>query len=171
MTLLNWLDSADFNNKYKMEKTEVNMINRNGTELVSAAEVKANKMKLASTLYDHASSTLIDMDISTLMRGMIAVTEMRANMFMPIGYFKTVKPLSGSVRDCHVATLDITTEKLQTFLRGMLNKVITWNHWAVGEFQFLHKDIYGRGDINKRYANIAKVIGIADVITHLTINV
>ena len=105
------------------------------------------------------------------MGGMIAVTNFFAKIFMPIGYFETVKPLSGSVRDCHVATLDLPTDKLQTFLRGMSKKVITWHHRAVGAFRFLHKDIYGRGDINKRYVNVANFLGIADVNTCLTINV
>ena len=84
---------------------------------------------------------------------------------MPIGYFETVKPLSGSVRYCQVATLDMPTDKLQTFLYGMSEKVVTWHHQAVSAFLFLHKYIYGRGDINKRYANVEKVLGIADVST------
>ena len=71
--------------KENMEKTEVNRIKRNGPECVAAAEVKVKKMNLASTLYGHASSTLIDMDISTVMGGMIAITKMRAKVFMPIG--------------------------------------------------------------------------------------
>ena len=101
--------------------------------------------------------------------GGIAVAKMRAKMFMPIGYFETVKPLSGSVKECHVDMLDMKINKLQTMIRCMLNKVITWNNWAFCTFQFLHKDIYGRGDINKRYAHVANVLGIADVSTHLTI--
>ena len=105
------------------------------------------------------------------MGGMIDVTEIRAKMFMPIGYFKTMKPLSGSVRDCHVAMLDMPTDKLQNFLRDMSKKVITWHHRAVGAFQFLHKYIYRRGYINKRYVNVVNVLGIADVSTNLTINV
>ena len=127
-------------------------------------------MKLASTLYNHASSLLIDVDIATLMGGMIAVNEMRAKMFMLIGYFETVKPFSRSVRDFHVATLDMPIYKLQTFLHEISKKVITWHHWAVGIFQFLHKDIYGRGDINKRYANSANVLIIFDMSTRLKIN-
>ena len=90
---------------------------------------------------------------------------------MSIGYFETVKPLSGSVRDFHVAKLDIPTNKLKNFLCGMLKKVITWHHQAIDAFQFLHKDIYGRWDINKQYANVANVLGIADVSTRLTIDV
>ena len=128
MALLNWLASTNARNKDRMEKTEVNRINRNGPERVAAAEVKGKKMKLALDLFGHTPSPLIDMEISTLMGGMIAVTKMRAKMFMPIGYFETVKPLSGSVRDCYVATLDMPTDKLQTFLRDMSKKVITWNH-------------------------------------------
>ena len=146
-------------------------IKRNGNGCVNAVEAKAMKMKLALTFYKCASSPLIDMEITTLMVGMIAVTKMRATMFMPIGYFEMVKTLSGSVIDFHVATLDMPTDKLQTFLCDMSKKVITWKHWAVGAFQFLHKDIYGRGDINKRYANVANVLSISDVSTRLTINV
>ena len=86
---------------------------------------------------------------------MIAITEMSANIFMPIGYSAMVKPLSGSVVDCHVAKLDMPNDKLQTFLRGMSNKVVTWHHWAVNSFLFLHKYIYGSVDINKRYENAA----------------
>ena len=111
------------------------------------------------------------MDIATLMGGMIAVTKMCANMFMPIGYFETVIPLSRIIRDFHVAPLDIPTDKLQTFLHGMSKKVITWYHRAVSAFQFLHKYIYGRGDINSRYVNVANVLGIADMSTRLTIDV
>ena len=48
-------------------------IKQNGPERVDAAEVKTKKMKLDSTLYDHASSLLIDVDITILMGGMIAV--------------------------------------------------------------------------------------------------
>ena len=92
-------------------------------------------------------------------------------MFMLIGYFDTVKPLSGSVRDFHVATLDMPIDKLQNFLREISKKVITWHHRSVGIFQFLHKDIYGRVDINKRYANSANVLMISDMSTRLTINV
>ena len=43
-----------------MEKTDVNRIKPNGPERVAAAELKAKKMKLASTLYDYMSSTIID---------------------------------------------------------------------------------------------------------------
>ena len=85
-------------------------------KLVAAEEVKANKMKLDQTLFDHASSPLIDMEIFALMEGMISVTKMRAKMFMPIGYFETVKPLSRSVIDFHVDMLDMPTYNLQTFL-------------------------------------------------------
>ena len=131
-------------NKEKMEKTEVNRINRNGPEHAPAAEVKAKKMMLYLTLYDNTYSLLNDMDINNLMGGNIAVTIMRANIFLSIGYFETIKPLSGSVRDCHVAMLDIPTDKLQKFLRNIPKKVITWHHRDVGAFQFLHKDIYGR---------------------------
>ena len=92
-------------------------------------------------------------------------------MFMLIEYFDTVKPLSGSVRYFHVATLDMPIDKLQTFLHEISKKVITWHHRSVGIFQSLHKDIYGRGDINKRYANSANVLIISDVSTRLTINV
>ena len=134
MTLINWLASVDTHNKEKMEKTEVNRINWNGPERVAAAEVKAKKMNLSSTLYKHTSSPLIDMEITTLMGGMIAVTEMRAKIFMPIGYFETVKPLSMSVRDFRVAKLDIPTDKLQNFIRDMSKKVITWHQRAVGAF-------------------------------------
>ena len=144
MTLLNWLASTDARNKEKMEKTELNRINRNGPEHAPAAEVKAKKMMLYLTLYDNTYSLLNDMDINNLMGGNIAVTIMRANIFLSIGYFETIKPLSGSVRDCHVAMLDIPTDKLQTFLRDISKKVITWHHRDVGAFQFLHKDIYGR---------------------------
>ena len=108
--------------------------------------------------------------IATLMGVIIFVTEMRARMFIPVGYFETVKTLSGSVRDCHVATLDMPTNKLQTFFHDMSKKVITWHHWDVGAFRFIHKDIYGSGDINKRYVNVANILGIADVSTLLTIN-
>ena len=92
-------------------------------------------------------------------------------MFMLIGYFETVKPLFGSVRYFHVDTLDMPTDKLQTFLCEISNKFITWDHRAVDIFQFLHKYIYVRGDINKRYINSANVLIISDVSTHLTINV
>ena len=105
------------------------------------------------------------------MGGMLAVTEMRAKMFISIGYFETVKPLSGSVRYCHVSTLNMKTNKLQNFLRDMPKKNIAWHHQAIGAFQFLHKEIYGRGDINKRYANVTNLLGIADVSTRLTNNV
>ena len=81
-------------------------------KLVAAEEVKANKMKLDQTLFDHASSPLIDMDIFALMEGIISVTKMRAKMFMPIGYFDMVKPFYGSVRDFHVDTLDMPNDKL-----------------------------------------------------------
>ena len=171
MTLLKWLASSDARNKEKMEKTEVNRIKQNGPERVAASEVEAKKMKLALTLYDHASSPLLDMEIATLMGGMIAVTKIRAKMFMPIGYFETVKPLSGSVRYFHVATLNMPTDKLQTFLRDISKKVITWHHRAVSAFQYLHKNIYGRGDINNQYVNVANVLGISDVSTRLRINV
>ena len=125
MTLLNWLASANTRNKEKTENTEANMIKRNGPERVAAVEVKAKKMNLASTLYDHASSPLIDMEIVTLMGGM-----------MPIRYSDTVKRLSSRFRDFHVATLDMPTDKLQNFLRGMPKKVIAWNHWDLSAFQF-----------------------------------
>ena len=117
------------------------------------------------------SYPLIDMDIATLMGVMVAVTEMCVKMFMLVVYFKTVKPLSGIVRYFHVDTLDMPINKLQTLLCGISKKIITWKHQAVGAFQFLHKDIYGRGDINKRYVNVANVLGIADVSTRLKINV
>ena len=116
-------------------------------------------------MYDNASSPLIDTDIATLIGGMIAVSEMLSKMFMPIGYFKTVKPLSGSVQDYHVATLDIPTNKIQTLLRSMSKKVVAWHHWAVNSFLFIHKDIYVRVDINKLYFNVANVLSIANVIT------
>ena len=163
--------SANACDKEKMDKTEVNRIKRNVPERVAAEEVKAKNMKLALTLYGHASSPLIDMDIATLMGGMLAVTKMSAKMFIPIGYFKTVKPLSRSIRYFHVAMLDMPTDKLQNFLCDTSNKFITWNHRDVGAFQFIHKDIYGRGDMNKRYSNVANVHCIADVSTRLTINV
>ena len=104
------------------------------------------------------------------MGGMIAVTKMRAKMFMPIGYFKTVKHLPGSVRDCHVAMLDMPNYKFQNFLCDMSKKVIKCHHQAVGAIQFIHKDIYGREYINKWYANVANVLGITDMSTRLTIN-
>ena len=63
------------------------------------------------------------------------------------------------------------TNNLQNFLRDMSKKVITWHHQAVGAFQFLHKDIYRRGDTNKRYVTVANVLGIVDVSTSLPINV
>ena len=85
MTLLNWLASANNRNKDKMEKTKVSTINQNGPERVTAEEVKAKIMKLYLTLYDHESSPIIDMEIDTLMGGMISVTKMRDKMFMPIG--------------------------------------------------------------------------------------
>ena len=66
MTLLNCMALADARNKDKMEKTEVNRIKRNGPERVAAEEVKAKKMKLATTLYQNVSSPLIDMEISAL---------------------------------------------------------------------------------------------------------
>ena len=149
----------------------MNSINQNSPEHVAATEVKAKKMKLASYFYDHTSSPLINMEIATLMGVMIAVTKIWAKVFMSIGYFDTMKPLSGSVRDFRVATLDMTTDKLQNFLRGMSKKVITWRHWPVGEFKFLNKDIYGRVYINKRYVNVANVLGITNMSTCLTINV
>ena len=127
----------------------MNSIKLNGHERVAAAEVKAKNMKLASTLYYHVSSPFINVEIATITGGMIDVTKMLAKMFILIGYFDMVKPLSGSIRDYRVATLYIPTDKLQTFLRDMLKKVITWHHRAVGVFQYLHNDIYGRGDINK----------------------
>ena len=117
------------------------------------------------------SSPLVDVYIATLMGGMIAVTNFFAKIFMPIGYFETVKPLSGSVRDCRVATLDMPTDKLQTFLCDISNKVTTWHHRAVGAFQFLHKDIYGRLNINNWYANVSNVLVIYYVSTRLTIDV
>ena len=72
----------------------MNRIKRNVPERVTAAEVKAKKIKLKSTFYDHTSSPIIDMKIAILMGGMIAVTKMRAKMFMSIGYLDTVKTLS-----------------------------------------------------------------------------
>ena len=105
------------------------------------------------------------------MGGMIAVIKMRDNIFMPIGYFETLKHLSGSFRDCRVDTLDMPTNKLQNVPCGMSKKVITWHHPAVGAFLFLQKDIYRRGDTNKPYANVANVLGIDDVSTLLEINV
>ena len=171
MTLLNRLASVDAHNKEKMEETEVNRIKRNGIERVNAVKVKANKLKLDLTLYDHASSPLVDIDIATLMGGMIAITKICAKKFMPIGYFNTVKPLSRSVRDFYVTTLDMPTNKLQTFLREILKKVVAWHHRAVGAFQFIGKYIYGRVYINKGYANVSNVIDIYDVSTHLTINI
>ena len=111
MILLNWLASADASNKDNMDKTEVNRINRNSPERVTVAEVKAKKIKLASNFYKNASSPLIDMNIDTLMGCMIAVSGMHAKMFIPIGYFKVVKPLSGSVRDCHVTKLYRQTDR------------------------------------------------------------
>ena len=51
------------------------------------------------------------------------------------------------------------TDKLQTLLR------FTWHHRSVGEFLFIHKYIYRRVNINKRYANVVNVLGVADVIT------
>ena len=68
-----------------MEKTEVNRINHNGPKRVAASEVKSKRMKLDSTFYDHVSPPLINMDIATLMVGIIDVTKMRANIFMQIG--------------------------------------------------------------------------------------
>ena len=62
------------------------------------------------------------------------------------------------------------TDKLQTYLREISNKVIEWHHQYVGAFQFIHKNIYGRGYINKRYVNVANFLVIADVSTRLTIN-
>ena len=103
----------------------MNRIKRNDTECVAVEEVKSKKMNLASTLYDNVYSPLINMEIVTLMGGMIAVTKMSATMFMPIGYFEAVKPFSMSIRYFHVDTLDIPTDKLQTFLHGMSKKVIT----------------------------------------------
>ena len=111
------------------------------------------------------------MDISILREGMRAITKIRAKMFMPMRYLEVVESLSGSVQYCHVSTLDMPTNKLQTFLRYMSNKVIKWHHQAVSEFQFIHKKIYGRRDIKKRYVNVAKILDIADVSTCLTINV
>ena len=102
MKLLNWMDSTDTRNKENMEKTDVDRIKRNGPERIDAAEVKAKNMKLDLTLYDHASSPIIDMGITNLMGVMIAVTKIRAKMFMLIGYFEKVKPLSGSIRDCQI---------------------------------------------------------------------
>ena len=51
------------------------------------------------------------------------------------------------------------TDKLQTLLR------FTWHHRSVGAFLFIHKYIYRRVNINKRYANVVNVLGVADVIT------
>ena len=87
MTLLNWLASFDARNKENTEKTGVNRIKWNGPERITAAEVKEKNMKLELTLYDHVSSPLLDMESATLMGGMIAVSEMRAKIFMPMGYF------------------------------------------------------------------------------------
>ena len=101
------------------------------------------------------------MESNTLMWGMIAINKMRVNMFMPIVYLNTVKPLSGSVGGCYVATLDMLNDKLQYFLCGNLKKIVTWNHWDVGEFLFLPKYIYGREDINERYENVENIFGIA----------
>ena len=142
----------------------MNKIKRNEPECVAAADVKAENMNMALNLYSNASSPLIDMEIVTLMGGMIVVTKMRAKMFMQIEYFETVKPLSGIAGDCHVATLDIPTDELQNFLRGMLKKVFTWHYQAVGAFIFLHKEIYGEGYHN-RYANVANVLGIHEMST------
>ena len=50
------------------------MIKRNGPENVAEVEVKSNNMNLASTLYDNAPYPLINMEISTLMGGTIAVS-------------------------------------------------------------------------------------------------
>ena len=105
------------------------------------------------------------MDIATLIGGMIAVSEMRSKMFIPIRYFKTVKSLPGSIQDGHVDTVDMTTNKLQNILRSMSKKVVTWHHWAVNSFLFVHKDIYGRVDINKLYFNVENVLSIDDVST------
>ena len=52
------MDSVGARNKDNMDKNEVNRIKQNGPEHVAAAEVKAKKMKLASTLYDNAASTI-----------------------------------------------------------------------------------------------------------------
>ena len=52
----------------------MNRIKQNSPEHVAATEVKAKKMKLASSFYDHTSSPLINMEIATLMGVMIAVT-------------------------------------------------------------------------------------------------
>ena len=149
----------------------MNRIKHNGPEHVATAEVKAKNMKLASDLYGHASSPLIDLEIANLMGGMIAVIKMCAKMFIPVGYFDTVKSLSGSIRYFHVATLDMPNDNLQNFLCDMSKKFITWHHRAVGAFQFLHKGIYGRVDINKLYVNVANFLGIYNVSTRLTINV
>ena len=88
MTLLNWLASADACNKDNMDNTEVDRIKRNGPERVAAAEVKSKKIKLDSTMYDHASYPITNMDITTLMVVMIAVTKICAKMFMPIGFLR-----------------------------------------------------------------------------------
>ena len=85
----------------------MNSIKRNDPEHVIAVEVRAKMMKSASTFYDRVSSPPINMDIVTLIGGTVVVTEICAKMFMPIGYFETVKPLSGSVIYFHVAMLDI----------------------------------------------------------------
>ena len=152
-----------------MDKTELNRIKRNVSECVAAVEVKLKKINLALTLYDHASSPLIDMEIAALMGGMIALTKMSTNMFMLIGYFETVKPLSGSIRDFHILMLDMPTDKLQTFLCDTSKKVITCHHRAVVAFQSLHKDLYGRRDINNQYDNVGNILGISHLSTRLTI--
>ena len=68
-----------------MDKTEVNRTKQNGPERVDVGGVKAKKMKPASIFYENTSYPLINMEIGTLMGGMIDVTKMCANMFMPIG--------------------------------------------------------------------------------------
>ena len=142
---------VDAPNKENLEKTEVNRIKWNGPERVAAAEVKAKNMNTASTVYDNASSPIIDMEISTIIGGVISITKIYSKMFMLIGYFDMVKLLSRSVQYCHAATLYMPTNKLQTFLLGMSKKFFTWHHQADDAFLFLHKNIYGRGYINKRY--------------------
>ena len=44
----------------------------------------------------------------------------------------------------------------------MLKKVVTWHHRAVSAFLCIQKYIYGRGDINKWYVSVAKILGISD---------
>ena len=62
-------------NKDSTEKTEVKRIKRNGPERVAAGEVKAKNMNLSSTLYENMSYPIIDMNIATLMGGIIVITK------------------------------------------------------------------------------------------------